>query len=299
MLRRPVGPRQGCARVLHRPDKPLACRNGSVEAGVGYILEEGRPASPRSKGSQLSFFVLRLSFCLLITGGILLLSASSPPADGGAKDDGSGEEPEGFRWRPALLQSLAFLGVEHGFRLTTQKNTRRKLRGPFFRDYADSVKGLSGWGDGDPFVVNYIGHPLQGAVSGYIQAHNDPRGITAQFGRNKQYWHSRLKGMAWSAAYSVQYEIGPISDASIGNVGKEPGTKGAVDLVVTPTLGFAWQIGEDALDRYVIVPFEGKVKNRAARVLVRSWLNPSRSFANILRGKAPWSRDTRPGVTRY
>lgn len=248
----------------------------------------------------MNYFALRFSCCFFLFGAFLLLPASSPPDDRGShKDDDAEETPEGFRWRPALLQSLAFLGVEHGFRLATQPSTRQALRGPFFRDYIESVKGLSGWDDGDPAIVNYVGHPVQGAVAAYIQIHNDPAGVTAQFGRSGQYWRSRLKGMAWSAAYSTQYELGPLSDAAIGNIGMEPGTKGAVDLVITPTLGLAWQVTEDVIDRYIIIPFERRVKNPTARLLVRSWLNPARGFANVLRGRVPWERDTRPGVTRY
>jgi hypothetical protein len=43
-----------------------------------------------------------------------------------------------------------------------------EFRGPFFRDYIDSLKGFSGWDDGDEWVANYLGHPLQGAVYGLL-----------------------------------------------------------------------------------------------------------------------------------
>jgi hypothetical protein len=38
---------------------------------------------------------------------------------------------------------------------------------------------------------------------------------------------------------------------------------------------------------------EKKISNRVTFVLFRSFLNPTRSFANILRGKTPWYRDNR------
>jgi len=200
-----------------------------------------------------------------------------------------------FHWGPALRQSLLFLGIEHGFRMT-QLYTRKRLAGPFFQDWFDSVSGISGWGDGDIFLGNYVGHPMQGAIAGYIQIQNDPRGMSLEFGRSPEYWKSRMRATAWSAAYSAQYELGPISDASIGNSGQKKGTKAAVDLVITPVVGLGWTLTEDALDKYVIRGFEQKHQNRNWRALARTLLNPSRSFANLLRKKAPWHRDTRDGV---
>ena len=73
-----------------------------------------------------------------------------------------------FNWGGALTQSLFFLGAQHGFRLT-QERTRADLKGPFFSDYFKSVRNLRGWDDGDPFMVNYIGHPIMGSVTGFIQ----------------------------------------------------------------------------------------------------------------------------------
>jgi hypothetical protein len=103
--------------------------------------------------------------------------------------------------------------------------------------------------------------------------------------------------MAWSAFYSVQFELGPISEASIGNVGYHGGSQsGAVDLVVTPLAGFGWQVGEEALDKYLIQKIETRTRNPVVLMLVRSFLNPTRSFANLMRGSVPWSRDTRPGI---
>jgi hypothetical protein len=200
-----------------------------------------------------------------------------------------------FHWAPALRQSLLFLGVEHGFRMT-QLYTRKRLAGPFFQDWFDSVTGTAGWSDQDAFSANYIGHPMQGAIASYIHIQNDPGGIHREFGRDPEYWRSRIRAMAWSAAYSVQFELGPVSEATIGNVGQKKGTAGAVDLVVTPVAGLGWMVTEDALDKYVIRRLEQKSQNRNLRALARSLLNPSRSFANLMRRKAPWHRDTRDGV---
>ena len=58
-------------------------------------------------------------------------------------------------------------------------------------------------------------------------------------------------------------------------------------------------IGEDFVDKSVIKRIEGATTNRYARLLVRSSLNPTRTFANVLSVRAPWSRDTRAGVSSY
>jgi len=170
-------------------------------------------------------------------------------------------------------------------------------------DYFDSVLGLDGWRDGDPFYVNYVGHPMQGAISGYIQIQNDPQGRQLEF-NDPGYWRSRSKAMLWAAAYSVQFEIGPFSEASIGNVGKgiDPRTgrsgAGAVDFVITPTVGTLWLIGEDIADRFIIRSLETKTQNRIVQSIVRGLFNPDRAFANMLAGKTPWHRDTRGGIWR-
>lgn len=202
-----------------------------------------------------------------------------------------------FQWHSALAQSFRFLALEHGLRLAGEPETRSQLKGPFWRDYGRSLKGVSGWGDGDPWPVNYVGHPFQGAVSGFIQIQNDAGFKSAEFGMSSRYWRSRLRALAWSAAYSTEFELGPLSEASLGNVGMKRGSAGMVDLVVTPTGGFGVILAEDCLDHFVIKRFEKWTSRPSPRALVRGFLNPNRSLANLLRGKLPWHRDTRPGVT--
>jgi hypothetical protein len=72
--------------------------------------------------------------------------------------------------------------------------------------------------------------------------------------------------------------------------------RGVVDWVVTPTLGTAWMIAEDAVDKYLVRRIEGSTDNAVLRILARGWLNPTRSFSNMLRLKVPWHRDDRNGV---
>jgi hypothetical protein len=208
-------------------------------------------------------------------------------------------ETGGVQWAPLLRDSIMFLGVQHGFRFATERGTREGMKGPFFHGWYTSLSALHGWSDGDPFYVNYIGHPMQGAVSAYLFQANDPKYRAIEFGNNRDYWKSRLRATAFSFAYSTQFEIGLLSEASLGKIQSSYPQHGFVDHVATPTIGALWMIGEDVLDRYVIRAIEGKTENPWIRMMARGWLNPSRSFANMMRLKAPWVRDSRPGVWKY
>jgi hypothetical protein len=207
------------------------------------------------------------------------------------------KETQGVDWGHLIGQSLFFLGIENAFRCATEDGTREGFSNPFFRGYLNSVGNLHGWNDGDPFIVNYVGHPMQGAVSGYLWTQNDRAYRDIQFGQNRKYWKGKLRGAAYSYVYSVLFEIGPMSEASIGNIQSQYPQQGFVDHVVTPVIGLGWSITEDALDQYFIRYVERRTANRWTRLLIRSGLNPSRSMANVLALKRPWNRDNRPGVS--
>ena len=100
--------------------------------------------------------------------------------------------------------------------------------------------------------------------------------------------------MVFSAAYSLQFEIGPLSEASIGNVGMRPETTGWVDYVITPIGAFGLIVVEDALDRYAVKWTEERVPNRYLRMLIRLAANPGRTLSNSASGRPPWHRDGRP-----
>lgn len=231
--------------------------------------------------------VLCTALCLHMTAADLPSSAIASPAD---------EDKASVNWRGVLLQSGFFLGIEHAFRFGTEQDTRHQMRGPLFRDYVSSLKGSGHqWGDTDPFMVNYIGHPMQGSVTGFIWVQNHPTERRLEFSMSQAYWRSRLKAMGWTAIYSTQFELGPLSEASMGNLGSPmvPRTAGVVDLVVTPLGGFGFQIAEDVLDRYAVRWVEARMPYKVTIILARGFLNPARSFANMLRFEVPWHRDSR------
>jgi len=193
----------------------------------------------------------------------------------------------------ALGDSLKLLLIEHGTRIAFQQKTRRELGGPFWSDYRRSVRWPSQWEDTDSWAVNYVGHPIHGAAAGLIWLdHGAQR--AAPLSTNPTYWASRGRAAAFSAVYSLQFEIGPLSEASIGNVGMRPETSGWVDHVVTPMGAFALLVAEDALDRYVVKWVERRTENRFARASLRMLLNPARTLANLAQSRAPWNRAGRP-----
>lgn len=201
---------------------------------------------------------------------------------------------EKFHWRPAILQSIAIQGFQISYALILQEKTRRALRGKYWDDYWESIKGVRGWDDGNKVFTNYIAHPMQGGMTGFIFVQNHDRAKKQKFGESKQYWKDRLKAFAWSTVWSTNWEIGPmISQSTIGNVGLY-GKQGYVDLVITPTVGTGWLLMEEALDRYLIRHIE---RGRAVKWIARTFINPMRSVANLLRLKEPWYRDRPFGYT--
>jgi hypothetical protein len=204
--------------------------------------------------------------------------------------------------------------LENSFRSASDDQIRMLLANkPFWHDYAASIKhfNMRRWNDGDDFLVNYVGHPIQGAVSGFIEIQNDPVDSQLQISATRQYWRSRFKAFLWATAYSTHSEIGFLGEAGVGNEGgwtypikcKTPGcpnwtprmhytnNTGWVDFIITPTVGTLWLIAEDTLDRFVSDRVQGDNRSSLAPVLLRGALNPARTMANLMRFKAPWYRD--------
>ena len=197
-------------------------------------------------------------------------------------------------WNAAGMQSFLFLSIQHSLRLL-QPKTRAELKGPVFSDYIHSIEGIDGWGDGDGIVTNYFMHPAMGSIASFVYIQNTPASRDLTFdAHSSAYWNSRLKAMAFAAAYSTQFEIGPISEAMIGNVGLHKGTNGVTDLVMTPVGGFGVTVLEDYLDKRFVEGLESHTSSPHRQRFYRIALNPERSLANLLRFRAPWYRDTRP-----
>lgn len=193
----------------------------------------------------------------------------------------------------AFGDSLKLLLIEHGIRVSFQEKTRRELGGPFWDDYVHSVRIPKQWEDSDAWWVNYIGHPIHGAAAGYIWLDHEP-GAPPDIGLSRHYWGTRGRAAAWSAVYSLQFEFGPLSEASIGNVGLRAETTGWVDHVVTPVGAFGLIVAEDALDRFLVKWVEARTTNRFFRATMRLAFNPGRTLSNAASGNLPWYRPGRP-----
>jgi len=196
---------------------------------------------------------------------------------------------EGYDWGAAIGQTLLFATVGHVFRVATEEKTRRELVGPFFEDWFKSARALfdAGWTDGGRDFTNYVVHPLSGAVYGHIYRQNHPQDRDIRIALDKDYFGHLAKTTAFSFIASLAWEIGPYSEASIGNVGlhNEPGSQQMawVDVVVTPLFG-VWgvMIVEDLFERFVIRKVEAKTANRWIKALFRVPLTPTRSMANLM-----------------
>jgi hypothetical protein len=222
---------------------------------------------------------------------------------------------EGFHWGRALTESFTFLIIEQAYVVHTDFNWVVSENGiPFnhyWRDYNQSLTTWwhAGWSAGENPLYNYVGHPIQGALTSYIQIQNDPKSAPLEFANTKAYWKSRLKATLWNAVYSTQWSIGPLSEMTVEKYGSKDrppwnangsypcDTKtcywgvGKVNLVMTPVGGFGWMLAEEAMDKKITEQIvESHTQNRLLIDAVRSSLNPIRGGANILHGKRPWYR---------
>jgi hypothetical protein len=225
-------------------------------------------------------------------------------------------ERQGFHWRRALTESFTFLLIEQAYVVHTDFRWVVSENGiPFnhyWRDYKQSLSEWtqSGWDDGDPNWFGYIGHPIQGALTGFIQIQNDPRSARLEFSNTKAYWWSRLKAGLWNVAYSTQWNLGPLSEVTVEKYGsrdRAPWTRsgtfpctrdcltgvGQIDIVMTPLGGVGWLIGEDILDKKLVRRVEAATQNRLLIDTARVALNPLRAGANMLHGEHPWYRASR------
>jgi len=202
---------------------------------------------------------------------------------------GSSTAGPSITWGPLLSQSLGLLVFQHWFRATFEDGTwAATVEGPFWDDYVKSVKGLCCWNDGDKGTTNWLFHPMLGSGAAFLFANNHRDSQLTPPGNNRAYWGVKGKQMAFSFVYSTYFELGPVlSEAAIGNVGIDYSEQTWQDILVTPTLGTAFSIGEDLLRVYVIDKVDRKNHFWGATLAI--FLNPTRSFINLFALKKPWA----------
>lgn len=223
---------------------------------------------------------------------------------------------ERYAYGKLVWESLAFTGAENLYRLSTDPYMRHLIAdGPYWHNYIASLRqwNMRRWNDGDDFLVDYIGHPMQGGVSGFIEIQNSPRDKYLRLSGSREYWRSRLHAMLWSTVFSTQQKIGPLGEAALGSAGgytyalhcpapcksyvpgvtKYTNNTGWTDLITTPTIGTLWTVFEDFLDKEVSDRLEDHLPGVVPAKIIRGSLNPTRTVANLMRGKNPWYRDYR------
>jgi len=197
---------------------------------------------------------------------------------------------DGFQWDSYVKSNVHMLTWQHAWRILMQEKTRVGLRQPVFPQWGANIKAIPrSWGDGDGFVTNYVGHPYMGSIMGFLQVMHSPVDSRVEIG-DAEYWKARSVTLAASAGASLQFEIGPLSEASLG---LNPTKQGLVDFVMTPLMGTGFLVAEDAIDKYIIAKLETGKGVKTKRFL-RCAMNPGRMAANLFAFRAPWSRDTRP-----
>jgi len=206
-------------------------------------------------------------------------------------------------WGQLAISTSFYLAFQNTGNLYTGYFYREEtLTGKWWDRYVNSVEGWrwTRWTDQNPFLDDYIGHPMQGAITNAIWIQNDPKGMTVVQGNNREYWDSRLRAFAFSTFFSFEWKLGPIGEASLGHNGDhyfyEKGEltneTGWVELVTTPVGGLIWTIGEDYLDRTLIPRLQHRTHNALALMGI-ALLTPTKTTANIFRFRAPWYRDGR------
>ncbi|HZZ38764.1 MAG TPA: acyloxyacyl hydrolase [Acidobacteriaceae bacterium] len=206
-------------------------------------------------------------------------------------------------WHELIISATLFNAFEDAGNLYSGYWYRwETTHGNWWDRYINSAAGWrwNVWADQNPFLDDYVGHPMMGAITNDLWIQNDPKSMTVEQSNTWPYWRRMLRAGAFSTAYSFEWKLGPTGEAAIGHNGdhSEPDNghytneTGWVELVTTPVGGGLWTMAEDVLDKHVVAPIEGNGRNPFA-LLGLSFLEPAHATANILRFRSPWYRDDR------
>ncbi|MGA7525256.1 MAG: acyloxyacyl hydrolase [Acidobacteriaceae bacterium] len=207
-------------------------------------------------------------------------------------------------WHQLIISTTLFNAFEDAGNLYTGYWYRYETtHGDWFDRWIDSAAGWrwNVWADQNPFLDDYVGHPMMGAITNSLWIQNDPRSMTVEQSNTWPYWRRMLRADAFSTFYSFWWKLGPAGEAAIGHNGdhiidetngRRSNETGWVELVTTPVGGALWTMAEDGLDKHVVAPIEGGGRNPFA-LLGLSFLEPAHATANILRFRPPWYRDDR------
>jgi len=280
-----------------RPVFQMPSSSVSPDAG-GEISYDSLPDAPLPEGERNSFAMGDPASKLSVS----LTGRPEVPLQDCPYDTTKARECR-VHWHQLFISSALFI---------TWQNTANAYAGYWYRwettngkwldRYFNSVTGYkyTVWNDGNPFLDDYVGHPLMGDITNFIWIQNDPKGMTLEFSNTHAYWSSRLRALAFSAAYSTEWKLGPVGESGVGHNGDhESGDNGRVrnetgfvSLVTTPFGGTLWTVSEDVLDKKVVRHLENFSRN-PFMLMAYSFLTPGRTTGNLLRFRPPWYRDSR------
>ena len=287
------------------PQAPVPSNNSSTSANTaeaGSALQETRQASS-SSSSQPDSGLLEQAKSLAADSAVKpAVGIRYVPLDQCPYDDTHAKECR-VHWGQLLISSSVYMAFENGGNLYTGYWYRYETtHGKWWDRYVASVEGWrwDSWPDNNPMLDDYVGHPMMGAITSSLWEQNDPKGMTLEFGNNWPYWRSRLRALGFSTVYSFAWKLGPFGEAAIGHNGDHyffdqgvvTNETGWVELVTTPVGGFGWNVAEDWLDKHAVRSLEEKNQNPFL-LTVYQFITPAKGFANILRFRPPWYRDSR------
>ena len=282
------------ASVLSLVSVPASAQSLDLQRTVSGVEDDSTESQiDPATGHGIRIGSLALPADLFSSAGTRTTSGSGAPHQWWipAASQTAPQKPAATRFEPASWSKVTLYGLqltfyEHVMRVATQDFTREQLKGKFWPEYFDSIGVPDHWGDKDGWEVNYLGHAISGGA--FTRIWMDQR--EGPFTTKAAYARSLGRALIYTDVFSVQYEIGPMSEASIGNVGLNRKDLGWSDYIWTPLGGVLWTVGEDLIDRYALTYIDKHVPFLMARAAARMILNPSRMLANIGQNRAPWSR---------
>lgn len=243
-----------------------------------------------------------------LSDGSTSVVAVSPPQERTQQEDCSTDTTHSpycrVHWHQLTISTVVFNAFENGGNLYTGYWYRwETTHGDWFDRWINSAADWhwNSWADQNPFLDDYVGHPMMGAITNDLWIQNDPKSMTVTQSNSWPYWRRMLRAGLFSTAYSFEWKLGPFGEAGFGHDGdhiidegngRTTTETGDVELVTTPVGGALWTMAEDALDKHVVAPVEAPGRNPFA-LLGLSFLEPAHATANILRFRPPWYRDDR------
>lgn len=193
--------------------------------------------------------------------------------------------------KKAHKEALFFVVSLQGLRFMDGDIQCGGICGKFFDKWGSAFHNLDRWPDGDSPETNYIEHGwIEGATFVSIYMQNSELGMMGEKNikiLSKEYLKAISKATLFAAVWSVEFEIGPISEATIGP--DRYNKNGMIDYFVTPIGGAITSTGELIFYRKVMMPMLAH-SNKFVRFFGKTSaiLTPGRSFANLMRAQKPW-----------